>query len=161
MERPTWELSSRPYDLRERLFQFACVVVRVVQFLHTRGPVASALSYQLLKCATSAGANYEEADDGSSDRDTLAKRRITLRELKEARFRLRVLRHCELLSQQHDPVINESDELVRIVATLVWRGQPLPRNPGVRDSPRIPRAKTTRWPGMGLRMAERVGCFPT
>lgn len=122
MERPTWELPRRPYDLRERLFQFACVVVRVVQFLHTRGPVASALSYQLLKCGTSAGANYEEADDGSSDRDTLAKRRITLRELKEARFRLRVLRHCELLSKQHDPVISESDELVRIVATLVRRG---------------------------------------
>src|SRR5688572_6011638 len=66
MERPSWELTSRPYELRERLFEFACVVVRVVQFLHTRGPVASALSYQLLKCGTSAGANYEEADDGSS-----------------------------------------------------------------------------------------------
>ena len=65
-------------------------------------------SYQLLKCGTSAGANYEEADDGSSDRDTLAKRRITLLELKETRFRLRVLRHCELLSKEHDPVINES-----------------------------------------------------
>jgi hypothetical protein len=41
----------------------------VVQFLHIRGPVAAALSYQLLKCGTSAGANYEEADDGSSPRD--------------------------------------------------------------------------------------------
>jgi four helix bundle protein len=81
--------------------------------------VASALSYQLLKCGTSAGANYEEADDGSSDKDELAKRRITLRELKEARFRLRVLRCCELLSSEHDSVIDESDELVRIVATLV------------------------------------------
>ena len=119
MGKPSWELPRKPYDLRERLFQFACVVVRVVQFLHTRGPVASALSYQLLKCGTSAGANYEEADDGSSDKDALAKRRITLRELKEARFRLRVLRHCELLSKELDPVINESDELVRIVATLV------------------------------------------
>jgi four helix bundle protein len=122
MEKPSWELTLKPYDLRERLFLFACVVVRVVQFLHTRGPVASALSYQLLKCGTSAGANYEEADDGSSDRDALAKRRITLRELKEARFRLRVLRHCKLLSKEHDPVINESDELVRIVATLVRKG---------------------------------------
>ena len=112
-------IDRKPYDLRERLFLFACVVVRIVQFLHTRGPVASALSYQLLKCGTSAGANYEEADDGSSPKDALAKRRITLRELKEARFRLRVLRHCELLSKEHDPVINESDELVRIVATLV------------------------------------------
>jgi four helix bundle protein len=105
--------------LRERLFQFACLVVRIVQFLHTRGPVGAALSYQLLKCGTSAGANYEEADDGSSERDVLAKRKITLRELKESRFRLRVLRECDLLSKEHDPVIAENDELVRIVATLI------------------------------------------
>ena len=122
MEMGNWEFSRKPYDLRERLFQFACVIVRVVQFLHTRGPVGTALSYQLLKCGTSAGANYEEADDGSSSRDTLAKRQIALRELKETRFRLRVLRECQLLSKEHDPVINESDELVRIVATLIRKG---------------------------------------
>lgn len=28
MEKPTWEFSRKPYDLRERLFEFACVVVR-------------------------------------------------------------------------------------------------------------------------------------
>ena len=78
-----WNLPSKPYDLRERLFQFACVIVRVVEFLHIRGPVAKALSYQVLKAGTSAGSNYEEADG---------------------------------------PVINESDELVRIVATLVKKG---------------------------------------
>jgi four helix bundle protein len=114
-----WKLPEKPYDLRERLFRFACVIVRVVQFLHTRGPVASALSYQVLKCGTSAGANYEEADDGSSDRDILAKRKISLREIKETRFRLRVLRKCELLTSDQDPVIKESDELVKILATLV------------------------------------------
>ena len=114
-----WKFPKKPYDLRERLFQFACVIVRVVQFLHTRGPVASALSYQVLKCGTSAGANYEEADDGSSDRDILAKRKISLREIKETRFRLRVLRKCELLTADQDPVIEESDELVKILATLV------------------------------------------
>ena len=76
----------KPYDIRERLFEFACLIVRVAQFLHTRGPVAAALSSQLLHCGTSAGANYEEADDGSSGRDTIAKQRIALRELKEVRF---------------------------------------------------------------------------
>ena len=114
-----WKLPEKPYDLRERLFQFACVIIRVVPFLHTRGPVASALSYQVLKCGTSAGANYEEADDGSSDRDILAKRKVALREIKETRFRLRVLRKCELLTSDQDPVIKESDELVKILATLV------------------------------------------
>ena len=58
-------------------------MVRVVQFLHTQGPVASALSYQLLKCGTSAGANYEEADDGTGPGDKAAKRKIVLRELKD------------------------------------------------------------------------------
>jgi four helix bundle protein len=119
MDSNDWTLRTKPYDLRERLFLFACLIVRVVQFLHTRGPVAKALSDQLLRCGTSAGANYEEADDGSSLRDSLAKKRIVLRELKETNFRLRVIRETGLLTAVHDPVINESAELVRIVATIV------------------------------------------
>ena len=102
-------IPQKPFDLRERLLEFACLIVRVVQFLHTRGPVAAALSYQLLKCGTSAGANFEEADDGSSPRDTAAKRKITLRELKETKFRLRVLRRCGMLTRDQNPVINESE----------------------------------------------------
>ena len=119
---PVRALAAAP-DLRERLFDFACLTVRVVQFLHTRGPVASALSYQLLRCGTSAGANYEEADDGSSDRDSLAKKKIVLRELKESRFRLRVLRKCGCLTEEQEPVISESDELVRIVATVIRKAE--------------------------------------
>ncbi len=119
MDETDWTIPDKPYDLRERLFLYACVIVRVVQFLHTRGPVAAALSYQILKSGTSAGANYEEADGGSSSRDTLAKRRIVLRELMETRFRLRVLRHTDLLTAAQDPVINETNELVKIVATII------------------------------------------
>jgi four helix bundle protein len=119
MEHIGWLPKRKPYDLRERLFECACVIVRVVQFLHTRGPIGVAVSDQLLRCGTSAGANYEEADDGSSDRDTAAKRKITLRELKETRFRLRVLRATGLLLPEQDPVIAETEELVRIVAAVI------------------------------------------
>ena len=119
MGNANWTIRQKPYDLRERLFLFACGIVRVAQFLHTRGPVAAALSHQVLRCGTSAGANYEEADDGSSPRDSLAKRRIVLRELKETNFRLRVLRRERLLTAEQDPVIAESAELVKIVATIV------------------------------------------
>ncbi len=114
-----WTINEKPYDLRVRLFRFACLIIRLVQFLHTRGPVAVKLSEQILKCGTSAGANYEEADDGSSDADKLAKRLITLRELKETSFRLRVLRQTGLLTAAHDPLINENAELIKIVATIV------------------------------------------
>jgi four helix bundle protein len=119
MDSTDWTIHEKPYDLRRRLFLFACLVVRVVQYLHTRGPVATALSYQLLKCGTSAAANCEEADDGSSDRDEIAKKRIASRELKESYLRLRVLRECGFLTAAQDPVLTENDELIRIVATVI------------------------------------------
>ena len=110
---------GKPYDLRERLLEFACAIVRVVQFLHTRGPIARALSYQLLDCGNSAGANYEEADDGTSERDSIAKKKIALRELKETRFRLRVLMQSGILTLAQQPVMAECEELVKIVATVI------------------------------------------
>jgi four helix bundle protein len=124
MDMNDWSITDKPYDLRARLFNFACVIVRVAQFLHTRGPIAVALCAQLLRCGTSAGANYEEADDGSSARDRRAKRQIVLRELKEVSFRLRVLRETGMLTPAQDPVIDECAELVKILATLIHRSRP-------------------------------------
>jgi four helix bundle protein len=118
MERANWN-PKRPYDLRERLFEFGCLIIRLVQYLHTQGPVAMQLSEQIQKAGTSAAANYEEADDASGKRDEVAKKRIALRELKETRTRLRTLRGSGLLTSEHDPIIDESDELVRIVATVI------------------------------------------
>lgn len=59
---------------------------------------------QILRAGTSAGANYEEADDG---------------ELKECRWRMRLVRAAGILTPAQDPVIRESDELVKIVATVI------------------------------------------
>jgi four helix bundle protein len=97
MEATNWN-PKKPYDLRERLFEFGCLIIRLVQYLHTQGPVARELSAQILKAGTSAPANYEEADDATGARDKRAKRKIALRELKEARLRMRMLRRCELLT---------------------------------------------------------------
>jgi four helix bundle protein len=119
MESEDWTIRDKPYDLRERLFAYACLMVRVVRFLHTRGPIGVAFSDQVLRSGASAGANYEEADDGSSARDTLAKRKIVLRELKETRFRLRVMRHTGVMTPSQDPVIRETEELIRIVASII------------------------------------------
>ena len=43
--------------------------------------------------------------------------------LKEVRMRMRMLRRCDLLTAEHDPVISESDELVRIVATVIRKSE--------------------------------------
>jgi four helix bundle protein len=112
MEKADWN-PRKPYDLRERLFEFGCLIIRLVQYLHAQGPVAVKLSEQILKAGTSAPANYEEADDATGERDKRAKRMIALRELKEAR----------ILAAEHDPVIDESDELIRILATVIRKSE--------------------------------------
>jgi four helix bundle protein len=119
MDAGDWTIKDKPYELRERLFNYACVITSLAAFLHTRGPVAVALCAQLLRSGTSAGSNYEEADAGSSPKDTRAKRQIALRELKETWFRLRVLRNAEILTSAHDPVIDECGELARIVSAVI------------------------------------------
>jgi len=111
--------NGKPFDIRERLFQFACSVVNVAQKLHTRGQIAGSLSIQLVSAAVSAAANAEEADDPSSGRDFRAKDRICLREIKEARLRLRVLRAVGYLDAEDDALIQEATELKKIVATII------------------------------------------
>jgi len=111
--------SGKPYDIHERLLEFACDIVKAVQFLHTRGSVARAFSYQLLSAGTSTGANAAESDGASSHNDFIAKNRIALKEAKETRFRLRVCRRCDLLDLSFDPLVQESDELVKILGKIV------------------------------------------
>ncbi len=119
MKQPNLLPNGKPFDIHERLLIFACDVVRAVQFLHRRGPIARALSYQILDAGTSAGANAIEGDGASSRADFIVKNRIALREAKEARFRLQVCRRCELLDAGFDGLIRESDELVRILGAIV------------------------------------------
>ena len=119
MKHPITTPSGKPYDLHERLLLFACDVVEAVEFLHKRGPIARYLSYQILAAGTSVGSNYEESDGASSRRDFIAKNRIALKEAKEARFRLRVCRRRNLLDAKFDPLVQESDELVRILGKIV------------------------------------------
>lgn len=111
--------TGKPYEIRERLFVFACDVVGIAQKLQTRNAIGSALSAQLVSAAVSAAANAEEADDGSSRRDFLAKERIVLREIKETRLRLRVLQEAGLLCTSDGVLLDESTELVRIVSTII------------------------------------------
>jgi four helix bundle protein len=119
MEKPPTFNFTKPYDLRERLFEYACAIVRVAQYLHAKDAVARSLADQILRAGNSAGANYEEADDGASPADTRGKRRLSLRELKEVLFRLRVVRATGYLGPEFDPVIQETLELKRIMASLV------------------------------------------
>ena len=66
--------TAKPFDIHERLLEFACDIVTTAQFLHKRDAIARALSYQILSSGTSAGANAEEADAATSHITTSSQR---------------------------------------------------------------------------------------
>ena len=77
-------------NLAERLFNFA---VRILKYLPTlpNTPEFKIIRYQLAKSSTSSGANYEEAQAGSSRADFSNKTRIALKEMRESDYWLRII----------------------------------------------------------------------
>ena len=97
-------------DLQERLFNFTVNVLKYMKNFPNQ-PELNVIKYQLVKSATSSGANYEEAQAGSSKADFRNKVRIALREMRESNYWLRIINATE-------PEIINIDELKNLFESL-------------------------------------------
>jgi four helix bundle protein len=118
---PGWDRDV-PYDIRERTFQFAIRVIRAVRRL-PKDPATRVVAHQLIKSATSVGANVEEADGAESPRDFIHKTSISRKEASESRYWLRVIRATMLDDEEIAALEQESDELVRIFSSMIANAQ--------------------------------------
>ena len=108
-------------DLNERLFNFA---VRCLKFIRNIPNTTEyqVIKYQLAKCSTSSGANYEESQAGSSKADFNNEVRISLREMRESNYWLRIIKAIQETNTNNnelDWLINESKELKNILGSIV------------------------------------------
>jgi four helix bundle protein len=94
--------------LHQRSFDLACGVLRAYPKKSFLDEPSRVVWRQLIKAITSSTFNFEEADAASSDSDFLAKMRIALREVKEARVAIRLMVACELAG--HGVVCRYEDE---------------------------------------------------
>ena len=117
-------LEEKKNDLCERLFEFA---VRVIEFLKTLpySPENKTVRTQLSKSACSSGANYEESQSGSSKADFSNKVRISLREMRESNYWLRIIKRTvkEVNGSELDYLIKESGELKNILGSIVQKSR--------------------------------------
>ena len=115
-------MEEKKNDLCERLFEFA---VKVIEFLKSLpySPENKTIRTQLSKSACSSGANYEESQAGSSKADFSNKVRISLREMRESNFWLRIIKRTvtEINIPELDYLINESGELKKILGSIVQK----------------------------------------
>lgn len=105
-------------DIVGRTFEFSLGVVRLCQECETSA-VSRTLIGQLLRAATSVGANVEEAQAGQSRADFLSKMSIACKEAREANYWLRLLIASNLFAARE--LLDESNQIVAVLTTIVKR----------------------------------------
>ena len=112
--------NEKPFDIKERTFEFGVRIVRLVNTL-PRAVAGAKVGGQLVKSGTSIGADVEEADGAESKRDFVHKMSIARKEARETRYWLRIVRATGLSkdAQEISYLLQESDELVRILSAII------------------------------------------
>jgi len=106
-------------SLSDRLLNFAANVMKLVSQL-SKTYAGRHVSGQLFRSATSSGANYEEACGAESRADFVHKLQIVLKELKETRYWLLLIKKSELVKTSYlDQLTQEAGELAKIIAKSV------------------------------------------
>jgi four helix bundle protein len=104
-------------DLQDRLFRFAIDVIKILRNLKG-GSELLVIKPQLIKSVTSTGANYEEAQGAVSRADFGNKVGISLKEMRESNYWLRILRELYPDSSEIERLLNESIELKNILGSI-------------------------------------------
>lgn len=105
--------------LDERTYKFALRVIKMVNALPNT-KVSEVLGRQVLRSATSVGANVEEALGAISKREFIQKMSIAAKEARETHYWLRLIRDAGLLSaDQLNPLIQEALEIKMILSKTV------------------------------------------
>jgi len=103
----------------KKSYDFAKRIVKLYLFL-SKEKNEYILSKQILRSGTSIGANVEEAQGGQSKRDFIAKTQISLKEAKETRYWLRLLRDTDILETElANSLINDCEEILYILTAIL------------------------------------------
>jgi len=104
-------------DLQERLFKFAVQVIKLIRLL-PRSKEYDVISYQLIKSSTSSGANYDEAQAAVSKADFSNKIGISLKEMRESNYWIRIIVAITAQNEDWLKMRQESSELMNILGSI-------------------------------------------
>ena len=104
-------------ELQERLFKFAVNVIKLIRLL-PKSKEYDVISYQLVKASTSSGANYDEAQAAVSKPDFSNKIGISLKEMRESNYWIRILVAITAQNEEWIKMRLESFELMNILGSI-------------------------------------------
>ncbi len=116
----TFILANTKFDLEDRLVDFSCRIIEVVEALPTTR-AGNYIAAQLIRCGLAPALLYGEAQGAESRADFIHKMRISLKELKETRVCLKVISKANMIKpvKRLDNIKSENEQLVSIVAKSI------------------------------------------
>ena len=119
----TKKQNPKQYDLEERTLKFARGTVSFCKGL-PKSTIDGEIAKQLVRAATSVGANYIEANEALSKRDFLARIKICRKEAKETGYWLKLIEvNTSNLESELEILMKESAELTKIFGAIIIKSQ--------------------------------------
>lgn len=117
------EEAEKSYNIRHRCFHFAKDVIKFVgECKYER--IHFSIFDQLLRSATSIGANVVEGGSGSTKKDFVNFFHIALKSANETKYWLCLIRDTIKVNQiKLEELLKEADELSRIIAAIILKAK--------------------------------------
>ena len=107
-------------ELKKRAYIYALKIIKFIDSLNMRDPTANVIAKQLLRSATSVGANIIEAQAGSTKKDFTNFFSYALKSANESKFWLGLLRDSgKAPREQADSLLQETVELANILGASI------------------------------------------
>ena len=103
--------------IQQRSFNFSLTVIKLYKILILNKEFI--ISKQLLRSATSIGANIEEAIAGQSKKDFLHKMSIASKEARETRYWLKLLDRSQIVGYDYLKYLDEIENIINILTKIV------------------------------------------
>jgi four helix bundle protein len=109
---------EKPNIILDKTYDFALKIIQL--YLKLKYEKEFELGKQLLKSGTSIGANSEEGAGAQSKKDFVAKFSIALKEARETKYWLRLIRDSKLVDENSaKSLISDCEELIRILTAIL------------------------------------------
>lgn len=110
---------KRDNPLANKSFAFAVRIVKLYKHLCAEKK-EFVLSKQLLRSGTSVGANISESQDAQSSNDFISKLSISLKEARESKYWIDLLKETEYLSRaETNSILNDLEEIIKLLVSII------------------------------------------
>jgi four helix bundle protein len=101
----------------EKTYHFAVQMTEVCKKLKEKKEFH--LASQLIRSATSIGANVREATAAQTKRDFIAKMSIASKEAREANYWINIIKDSHIMDLDYSNPLKESEEIIKILTAIL------------------------------------------